>query len=329
MQSSSARPAREKVAENPVFPQPSESVRQTTTIAVPADLAVWRQIIICMRPHQWVKNLFVLAPLLFGRRIHDPGAVVLALIAFTGFCLLSSSLYLVNDVIDAKADRAHHKKRHRPVASGALPKTLALYCSGVLFLAAVVATMTLGVHFLLLAGGYFFLMVGYCLALKRFLVVDCMVIASGFVMRVVSGAVAIRVEASHWLIVCAFLLALVLGFAKRRQELLTLAISATEHRPVLGQYTLSYLDQVNNILLGATMVSYMLYTVAPETIAKFGTDRLIYGAVFVVYGLLRYMALIQNPNLGGDPSKLLVRDRPLQAAILGWAVFNALVIYHS
>jgi hypothetical protein len=149
------------------------------------------------------------------------------------------------------------------------------------------------------------------------------------VLRVVGGAIAVQVKPTHWLIACAFLLALYLAFAKRRQELLTLSDTDTRHRQVLDSYTVSYLDQVNNILIGATVVCYALYTVAPETVERFGTDSLIYGTIFVIYGLLRYMALIQDPSNGGDPSKMLMKDRPLLVAVVCWVIYNAAVIYGS
>ena len=172
------------------------------------------------------------------------------------------------------------------------------------------------------------LTMAYCLSMKRLMVLDCMVIASGFVLRVVGGAVAIAVVPTHWLIACAFLLALFLAFSKRRQELLTLSESATAHRKVLGQYSIAYLEQVNIILIGAAVVSYALYTVAPETIERFGTDALIYGTVFVIYGMLRYLALINNPENGGNPSKMLLQDRPLWITVVAWSFYNVAVIYH-
>jgi 4-hydroxybenzoate polyprenyltransferase len=187
----------------------------------------------------------------------------------------------------------------------------------------------LGSSFLVVMGIYFILMIGYCVILKQLIVLDAMTIASGFVLRVVGGAIAVQVKPTHWLIACAFLLALYLAFAKRRQELLTLSDSETRHRQVLDSYTVSYLDQVNNILIGATVVCYALYTVAPETVARFETDSLIYGTIFVIYGLLRYMALIQDPTNGGDPSKMLMKDRPLLLAVICWVIYNAAVIYGS
>jgi 4-hydroxybenzoate polyprenyltransferase len=280
-----------------------------------------------MRPYQWLKNLFVLAPLLFGRKLGDTGAVGEALLACACFCLMSSSLYIVNDIVDAPEDRAHPAKRLRPIPSGALPIGIALPGSGLLMLAALWIAVGIGFQFLLLSIVYWALMMAYCFTLKRAVVLDAMTIAFGFVLRVVGGAVAVNVQPTHWLIVCAFLLALFLAFSKRRQELLKLSELAVQHRTVLGQYSVSYLDQVNNILTGATVVCYALYTVAPETIARFGSDNLIYGTIFVIYGLLRYMVLMQNPSNGADPSKMLVRDRPLLIAILGWVIYNSVIIY--
>jgi 4-hydroxybenzoate polyprenyltransferase len=284
-------------------------------------------LLISMRPHQWIKNLFVLAPLLFGRKLGEGPAVGQAVYATGVFCLMSASLYLLNDVVDAASDRSHPLKCHRPIASGALSVQTALVVCFALLCASLWLATVLGQSFLVVSTLYCGLMVAYSLGLKRFIVVDAMAIASGFVLRVVGGAVAVDVEASHWLVVCAFLLALYLAFAKRRHELLILRQSAPEHRLVLGEYTSGYLEQASNILAGATIVCYALYTVAPETVARFGTDRLIYGTVFVIYGLLRYMALIQNTAEGGNPGRLLLRDKPLLAAVLGWAIYNALVIY--
>lgn len=283
----------------------------------------------CMRPHQWVKNLFVLAPLLFGMRLGEPWVVVRGLLAFVVFCLMSSGLYLLNDVLDAAQDRAHPDKRRRPVASGGLPARWALAGGVTLLAAACVLGMFLGSGFAALAVTYLLLTLAYCLVLKRIEIVDVMVIAAGFVLRVAAGAAAAEVEPSHWLIVCAFLLALYLAFAKRRQELLTLAANAADHRRVLGWYSVAYLDRVTSVLAGTTIVCYALYTMSPDTVARFGTEGLIYGTPFVVYGLLRYMALMQDAVNGGDPSRVLVRDRPLLLAALGWAAFNTAVIYRA
>lgn len=291
--------------------------------------SIVRLLLISMRPHQWTKNLFIFTPLLFGKKLGDPIAIGQSLFAFAIFCLVSSGLYIFNDVIDMKEDRAHPEKCNRPISSGALPRTVAISASAIFIIIALSLAALFSLKFLFVVGLYFLLTLSYCLTLKQVIVLDGMIIASGFVLRVVGGAVTIGVTPTHWLIVCAFLLALFLAFTKRRQELLSLEKAATSHRHVLGEYSVAYLDQVNNILIGSTIVCYALYTVAPETIERFGTDSLIYGTVFVMYGLLRYMILIRHPSNGGNPSKMLLHDRPLQLAVFGWVVYNAIVIYQT
>jgi 4-hydroxybenzoate polyprenyltransferase len=281
-----------------------------------------------MRPHQWTKNLFVLAPVLFSGTLADSETIQRALAACAAFCLMSSALYILNDIIDAPADRQHPQKRLRPLASGMLSIRAAAIAALLLLGTATVIASALGTGFFALAGLYVASTMAYCLWLKRTVIVDCILIATGFVLRVVGGAVAIHVVPSHWLIVCAFLLALYLAFSKRRQELLTLSDGATRHRAVLGEYTVTYLDQVSTVLLTAVIVCYALYTVAPETVERFGTDALLYGTVFVLYGLLRYLALSQAESANaGDAGKMLLRDRPLLIAIGSWAIYNVLVIY--
>lgn len=286
-------------------------------------------IVAAARPHQWTKNLFIFAPLLFAGLLTDSAALGRSFLAFGAFCLLSSSLYIFNDWSDLEEDRAHPEKRHRPLASGQLPVSTALAAAGLLATTAFFISYSLGLYFFLVTLLYFGLVLAYCLGLKKMLVLDCMIIALGFVLRVVGGAVAISVTASHWLIVCAFLLALFLAFSKRRQELIALSTEAGSHRSVLKFYTVGYLGQVNIVLVAASIVCYALYTVAPETVDKFHTDALIYGTVFVIYGMLRYLALIEDPKYGGNPSKLLIDDKPLLLTLVLWGVYNAAIIYYE
>lgn len=280
-----------------------------------------------MRPRQWVKNLVVLAPLLFSRRLGDPAAVRDGLLAVAAFCLLTGALYIVNDVIDAPQDRLHPDKRRRPVASGALPAPMALGGAALAVVAAVWMAAGLGRDFLIVAGLYATLTLVYSAVLKGVVIVDVMAIATGFVLRVVGGAAAVQVEASHWLLICTFVLALFLGFSKRRQELVRTNGGASEQRRVLGEYSVSLLEQINLVLMGTAVVCYMIYCVAPETVARFGTDRLLYGTVFVFYGLLRYLLLLQRPGTDENPGDVLLSDRPLVAAVAGWVLYNAAVIY--
>ena len=280
-----------------------------------------------MRPRQWVKNAFVLAPLVFGRRLTDPAAVADGLLAMAAFCLLAGALYIVNDWIDAPRDRLHPQKRRRPIASGALPVPTALAGAAAAALLALGISFRLGAEFLLVAGAYAGLTLLYSTFLKTVVIVDVMAIAAGFVLRVLGGAVAIGVEASHWLLICAFVLALFLGFAKRRQELLQANDGAPAQRQVLGEYSVGLLEQIKLVLMGTAVVCYMFYAVAPETVARFGTDKLLYGTVFVFYGLMRYLLLLGRPGAGENPGDVVFRDRPLTVAVAGWVLYNTAVIY--
>jgi 4-hydroxybenzoate polyprenyltransferase len=303
------------------------TIDENSQLHAVASRGTLRLILTAMRPYQWTKNLFLLAPLLFGMKLGDQSALINAAIGTVAFCLLSSALYLLNDIVDADADRAHPQKRLRPIASGALSTPVVISSIFILLIGSFALAFLVGIKFGLLALAYCVVTLAYCFAFKHAIVLDGMLIATGFVLRVVAGAIAVNVLPTHWLIVCAFLLALFLAFSKRRQELLTLSADAANHRKVLGLYTVGYLDRANNILLAATIVCYALYTVAPETVNRFGTDKLIYGSVFVIYGLLRYLALLQKSENGGNPSKMLLKDMPLLLAIVGWAIYNSLVIY--
>lgn len=288
-----------------------------------------RPLLTTMRPHQWTKNLFVLTPLLFGGKLTDIAAVANAAIALASFCLLSSAVYIFNDWYDAEEDRAHPEKRLRPISSGVLPSGIALTAAAFLVIAGLALGFVVGTKVAAIGFLYSCLMAAYCLGIKRAIILDAMTISAGFVLRVVAGAAAIAVSASHWLIACTFLLALFLAFAKRRQELLSLANAAPEHRVVLSLYSSHYLEGVINIVIGAAIVCYALYTVAPETVEKFGSDNLVYGTVFVIYGMLRYLALINDPTKGGNPSKVLLTDIPLMLTLIAWAIYNILVIYKN
>lgn len=283
----------------------------------------------CARPYQWVKNLFVLAALMFSGKLGDGWAVGRTLAALADFCLLSSAIYILNDVIDAPTDRAHPEKCGRPIASGRLSSKWALLSASGLAIVGLVGATAVDRWLLLIAVCYLVLMVGYCLLLKHVVILDAMVIAVGFMLRLWAGAVAVGVTPTHWLMLCAFLLALFLAFSKRRQELFVKSKSVTDHRKVLAHYSPAFLDQVITVLIAAAIVCYALYTVAPETVNRFGTDQLIYGNIFVIYGMLRYLMLLQEPANGQDPSRLLIRDKHLIFTLLGWAAYNGLIIYRG
>ncbi len=280
-----------------------------------------------LRPQQWIKNVFVLAPLLFGGRLIRPPAVLDALIACFSFCLVSSAVYIVNDWFDRDIDRHHPEKRSRPIPAGQVSGRAALSLAACLLAAGLLLASLTTPVVVMMEAGYFGLNVLYSLVLKRIVILDVLSVAAGFVMRVLAGASAVSVEPSHWLILCTFLLALFLGFSKRGQELSLLDADSVHHRRVLAWYSPELIAQLNVIVCAAAIVCYALYTVAPDTLARSGSDRLVYSVVFVVYGLFRYLVLVHKRREGGNPAALLLRDRPLLVCVVLWAAYCCSIIY--
>ncbi len=286
--------------------------------------ACWR----LLRPGQWIKNGFVLAPLLFSGEITRPASVLQAVVAFLSFCLLSSAVYVLNDWFDRDRDCRHPVKSSRPIAAGIVPGWLA-WSLGIGLLAAALAAAS-GLHRPAVIGlelGYAGVNLVYTLLLKDQVLLDAFAVASGFVLRVWAGAAAISVAASHWLILCTLLLALFLSFSKRRHEIDLLEAESSGHRQVLSSYSTPLLRQLNVILCSATLVCYAIYTVSADTVARLGTDKLVYTVPLVIYGLFRYLYLIEVKGDGGNPSMLAISDRPLLACIVLWAAACFAVIY--
>lgn len=286
-----------------------------------------RNLLISLRPAQWTKNLVVFAGVMFGRQLLNVEALAATLAAFGVFCGLSGVVYLVNDVADRESDRLHPKKRFRPIASGGLAVGTALAAAAVLAVGSLAVALAIGRGFTAVAVSYLALLTLYSGPLKRIVILDVLTIAIGFVMRAAAGAVAIGVPISHWLLVCTILLALFLALAKRRQELTLLADGAAGHRAILSEYSPALLDQMIAIVTAATLMAYALYTVSPETVAKFGTDRLLFTFPFPLYGIFRYLYLVHQRQGGGSPAELLLRDRPLLACVALWAGAVAAIIY--
>lgn len=268
-----------------------------------------------MRPHQWVKNLLVFAPLLFAHKYGESAALLRSLLAFAVFCLLASGLYLINDVADRDADRNHPRKRLRPVASGRLPVPAALAGAAVLVAVAATAGSFLGSAFLVWPAAYALLTTTYTALLKRIAVLDCMSIAVGFVLRVEGGSAALAVDSSSWILMCTFFFALFLAFCKRREEVRRQPEFDGMTRASLRDYDFAFLDQVIGPLGALSILSYALYTVAPRTVEVHGPGgkNLIYTVPFVVFGVFRYLYLVYRRDEGDDPSRLLFRDPPLVA----------------
>jgi 4-hydroxybenzoate polyprenyltransferase len=294
--------------------------------AVPArSLAL--HILLSLRPAQWSKNLLVFAGLLFGRRLLDPAAVLDAGLAFVVFCDLSGVVYLVNDLADREADRQHPLKAARPIASGALPAPIAVAVALGLGAGGLALASLVGPEFAAVAGGYVALQILYSFPLKHIVIIDVLTIAIGFVLRAVGGAVAVHVSISHWLLVCTILLALFIALAKRRHEIVLLSAGAASHRPILGEYSPYLLDQMIGVVTASTLISYIFYTISPETQAKFGTAWLGLTIPFPLYGIFRYLYLVHQREGGGSPADLLLTDRPLLTCVALWALAVALIIY--
>lgn len=283
-------------------------------------------ILISLRPRQWVKNLFVFAGVVFAQKLFTPLAFT-ALATFGIFCALSGGVYLLNDVADRESDRRHPLKRQRPVAAGRLPVPVAVAVALGLVAVALGASAAIGWELTGIAAAYATLLGTYSAWLKHVVIVDVLVVAAGFVLRAAAGAVAIGVEISGWLLICTILIALFLALGKRRHEVLALGEAAAAHRPILTEYSAGLLDQMIAVVTASTVTAYALYTMSPETVAKFGTPWLPATLPFVLYGIFRYLYLLYLRQEGGNPSELFLSDRPLLLNTLGWIAAVLLILY--
>jgi 4-hydroxybenzoate polyprenyltransferase len=285
---------------------------------------MFRALLKTMRPRQWTKNAFLFAALVFdGKLFHLPD-LLRTLAGFGLFCLISSAVYIFNDLVDVESDRQHPVKKNRPIASGKLPVPIAIIAGTALVVFTLATGYLLAWQFALTVFVYFVLMLAYSKWLKHVLILDVLILAAGFVLRVHSGTTLIVVERfSPWLYVLMTLLALYLGFGKRRAELALLAQDAAGHRRVFDGYTIPLLDQFITIVSGTTIVAYALYTFfrpgAPEA--------LMLTIPFVVYAIFRYLYLVQVKQIGGEPEEILLTDRPLQISIVLWGLAILTVFY--
>lgn len=278
------------------------------------------------RPAHWIKNLFVLGPLLFSGRAFDSQALTHALEAFVAFCLVSSGVYAINDVMDREADRVHPIKRERPVAAGRIAPRAAVFGGLTLVIAGLAVASLVNRAVVLFIALYVAINILYMWRVKTIVVLDVFAIASFFVIRLLTGAAAVHVEPSVWLLLCGGLLALYLGFTKRRHELVLLGDESAGHRGVLSQYTPGFLDQMSMVLLSVTVVCYIMYTLESATANAVGTNLLSYSTAFVLYGVFRYLFLVHQRD-GGSPTETLLNDRQLLLVAAGWLVYCGLVIY--
>jgi 4-hydroxybenzoate polyprenyltransferase len=279
-----------------------------------------------LRPEQWLKNGFVLSPIVFSGRALVWNYQWRALVAFGAFCAVASAVYLMNDVIDREADRRHPRKATRPVAAGLISPSTALVGAFLIGAGGLAAGAVAGTDVAVVLLAYVGLNVLYGTWLKNVVIVDVFSIAAFFILRLVAGAAAVDVQPSIWLLLCGGLLALYLGFAKRRHELVLLGGESKGHRAVLASYSTTFLDQLSVVLLSVTVVSYIMYTLESDTARSVGSQALSYSTAFVLYGVLRYLWLVHR-NEGGNPTETLLTDRALLAAVVLWGAYCGAVIY--
>lgn len=275
-----------------------------------------------LRPKQWIKNLFLFAALLFSGNIDKLPYVLAAVYSFLCFCVTSSTVYIFNDMLDIEKDRKHPRKRKRPLAAGTISKGEAQMLMLFMLPASIVFSFLLSYPFGIIILAYILNNLLYTLYVKNLVILDVMSIASGFILRVAGGAVAINVLISPWLLLCTFLLALFLGFSKRRNELLVLQEDAQSHRMILEHYSLDFIDNMLSIVTASTLISYSLYTFYASE------DRYSMVTIpFVLYGIFRYQYIIYNQKLGESPEEIVLTDKPLLIDILLWVLVSIIILY--
>ncbi len=279
-----------------------------------------------MRPKQWPKNAFLFAALVFDRQLFTLESFLITLLAFILFCLTSSLVYIINDLADIEKDQQHPRKRERPLASGKLSKKTAITTAVVLSLLVFPAAFILDLGLGLILFGYLILMLAYSFYLKNLPLIDVMIIAAGFVLRVAAGLVIIETERfSPWLFVTTTFLALFIALGKRRTEIHLLESAAESHRRVLSGYSLDLLDQMLTVVLSVTLMTYCLYTFSAEILP--GNHSMMLTIPFVIYGLFRYLYLVRVKNIGGAPEEVVLTDHPMQAAVGLWALTVIAILY--
>ena len=289
-----------------------------------------RHIIKVARPTHWIKNLFVFLPVFFGGGLLNTSEAVSAALTFLSFSLAASAIYCLNDIIDVNADRAHPVKCKRPIASGAITIPQAY---GMMALSMLVSIVLM---FLLPAGqtktifvivAYFVINVAYCLRLKEYAIIDVCIIASGFVLRILAGGYATGVQLSKWIVLMTFLLTLFLAFAKRRDDVLRMNTTGQAPRANTSRYNLTFINQAITITAGVMLVCYVMYTVSPEIIAQFSTDKLYLTSILVILAILRYLQISFVDEKSGDPVKVALSDRATQLILLAWLLSFLVIIY--
>ena len=280
-----------------------------------------------MRPRQWTKNVFVLAPLVFSQSLSDPGALARAALAFVAFCMAASAVYLFNDLRDREEDRRHPLKKLRAIASGRVQPATAGTAAAVLAAGALACGASLGASVAAIVAVYLTLNALYSWGLKAVAILDVLVLSLGFVLRVLGGGEAIGVAVSAWLLLCTIFVSLLLAVAKRRHELILLADGASDQRRVLDHYSPLLLDQMINVVTAGSVLAYALYSISPETVERFQTRYLVYTIPFVLFGIFRFLYLVYQGTSDLNPTESMLKDAPFLLNLALWAATVTSIIY--
>lgn len=289
-----------------------------------------KNLILLIRPHQWIKNLIVLLPIFFGGALLDSSKIIEALITVLSFSFAASSIYCLNDIVDIEDDRNHPVKKNRPLASGAITKTQGYFLMALMFVLSMVSVLllqeyvkeTMGVIFF-----YWILNIAYCLKLKQYAIIDVCIVAFGFVLRILAGGFATSIHLSKWIVLMTFLLMLFLSFAKRRDDVIKMNETGRPPRHNTIRYNLTFINQAITITGSVTLVCYIMYTVSPSTISNFHTDNLYLTSIFVLVGLLRYIQISVVDKRSGDPTKVMLHDRFMQLIVFAFGLAFLFIIY--
>lgn len=284
-------------------------------------------IIKLVRPHQYIKNLFIFLPIFFAHKISDPDLLVNAFLAFIAFSITASAVYIMNDYNDIEYDRLHPKKKDRPLASGVITKSSAIILLLILGAGGLALMTILSLQSLIILVGYVLLNFAYSTRLKNVAILDVTIVATGFVLRLYVGAFATDTQLSIWIVVMTFLLALFMALAKRRDDVMLFNNTGQKMREVIAGYNLQFLDSAMMIMSSVVIVSYILYTTSMENINKLQSENLYLTAVFVILGILRYLQIALVENDSGSPTRIVLRDRFMQVTIACWVSAYVWIIY--
>lgn len=291
-----------------------------------------KNIVILLRPQQWVKNGFVFLPLFFNGQLFDADALLSTFMAFVAFCFAAAGIYCMNDIVDAEADRRHPKKCSRPIASGAISTALGWALAAICLATSFVSAFFVGdswTNVAIVIGIYFVMNIAYCLRLKQIAIVDVFIISIGFVLRIFVGGFATGIFISHWIVLMTFLLALFLALAKRRDDVAIYEQTGVLPRKNVAAYNLDFMNQAIGIVAAITMVCYIMYTVSPDVVARFegGGKYLYLTSIFVLAGIIRYLQITIVNLSSGSPTKVLIHNRFLQICLACWIVSFLIIIY--